>query len=738
MTNNVTRLTNSGNLLVNGTFDEFTGAPVVDGNTLIWLDAAQTASYPGTGTSWTSLTSQANVATLSSTTFSSLTSGGSLYFNGVDSTAQITPPDNLGNCSIATVELWANIKVLGSRMPFGFNRYDVYLTSGGVGYNTGNSDSYGISAADTANLGIVGNWRHYCFVMYNNTSRTVNPYTNNKIYVNGVQQTLTQLAGLQGNTTKTLTGNLVLSGWANDSSYKAEMDVGAVKVYDRELTQAEVLQNYNALAGRYGLTANASGTAIQRTNSTTVLAEQFDEVTYNTASPTIKNFLTYSQNFTISWNGSNPGNSAAYITTNAIASPTGDNTGQKLYSAPAAVGSAIQRVYKFLQFTAGQTYTFSVYAKAAEFSKFWSFVEPASGRIGISVDLIASTVSIYSGTPTNMFLTSVGNGWYRTGFTWTAPATENVPMNVMRLINNSSQATFVGDGISGVYLWGSQVELANTATIYQPIAAANTLVTTGMTQRVDSGGNMYVSNIFDEFTGAPVVDSSLVLWIDPGQTASYSGSGTVVNDLSGTTNNLTLVNSPTFSSVNGGGSFLLNGTDQYGTIGYTASLAPTAGLTVACWASLPNWNITGVANDRRMISKTEGGGYNLAINDTSTYYGYVTGAVNVSGTYYNPKYELSNMAAGWHQVVVTCDGRYTILYVDGIARETLDRGSVGTLTYIYNNSFMYGTEASAGSSPVPNRYWPGTLGPAMVYNRALTADEVANNYDALKRRYGLT
>ena len=181
-----------------------------------------------------------------------------------------------------------------------------------------------------------------------------------------------------------------------------------------------------------------------------------------------RNLLINSQNFGSGWNGANPADASAYITANATTSPTGDNTGQKLYSAPAVIGSAIQRVYRFFNFIVGNTYTFSTYAKASEYSKFWSFIEPASGRIGINVDLIAQTVSVYNGSPTNLFLTSVGNGWYRTGFTWVAPATENVPADVMRMINNSGAPTFIGDGSSGIYVWGAQLELSSTVTTYVP------------------------------------------------------------------------------------------------------------------------------------------------------------------------------------------------------------------------------------------------------------------------------
>jgi hypothetical protein len=61
------------------------------------------------------------------------------------------------------------------------------------------------------------------------------------------------------------------------------------------------------------------------------------------------------------------------------------------------------------------------------------------------------------------------------------------------------------------------------------------------------------ADLFDEFTGAPVVDSSLKLWLDAAQTSSYSGTGSTWTDLSSNAKNYTLNNSPSFNTTLGGG-----------------------------------------------------------------------------------------------------------------------------------------------------------------------------------------
>ena len=133
-------------------------------------------------------------------------------------------------------------------------------------------------------------------------------------------------------------------------------------------------------------------------------------------------------------------------------------------------------------------------------------------------------------------------------------------------------------------MWGAQSELGTTPTIYQPIAAANTLVAGSITkqtantiytsgtfdevtlsgsttaQRINTTGTWFVSNNFDEFTGAPIVDGNVVLWLDAAQTASYSGSGSTWTDLSTNALNGTLVGSPTFSTSPA--NILFNGSSQ--------------------------------------------------------------------------------------------------------------------------------------------------------------------------------
>ena len=211
------------------------------------LDAGKFYSYPGSGTTWTDLSGNENNGTLVNGVGYDGSNLGSLVFDGSNDYADFFAP-NLGTTT--TVEMWVNLGASYSgRMFFGWLRYDVWCGSGNLGYNTSNSDVYGISSATVSSLGLVNNWKHYVFEMRSNVS-----YTNNKIYINAISQTLSQQQGAENTGNRNFnSGNGRISGWRNDINYQMPMNCSSFRVYNRALTPQEIQQNYNALKSRFGL-----------------------------------------------------------------------------------------------------------------------------------------------------------------------------------------------------------------------------------------------------------------------------------------------------------------------------------------------------------------------------------------------------------------------------------------------------------------------------------------------------
>lgn len=224
-----------------------------------------------------------------------------------------------------------------------------------------------------------------------------------------------------------------------------------------------------------------------------------------------------------------------------------------------------------------------------------------------------------------------------------------------------------------------------------------------------------------------VVADGLVLYLDAANPRSYPGTGPAWTDLSGNDNNATLVNSPTLNS----GYFTFNGLNQYGFIPYTTSLAPTGAITLSSWVRT-DWQTT---SSVRVISKTEGGGYQLSLNDIS---GQVGCTIHVGGTYRYSTVAKATISTGWHNMLSTCDGRFVRLYFDSILINTIDIGSTLALTYGVNNNFVIAAEAAGGpSNSIAGGYLAGDISSIQVYNRVLSQQEVHQNFNALRGRFGI-
>lgn len=219
---------------------------IVQSGLTLNLDASNPYSYAGVGTTWYDVSGTGNNSTLSNGPVYSNTNGGIITFDGSDDYVDVTI---VNLTTTVTLEFWVKYTNLTSNMIFGFLMYDIYGYSGALGFNTANSDVYGLSSTQVTNLGIVGNWKHMVFVMRSDVS-----YTNNKIYVNGVSQGLSQVLGSEYSAVRSFnSGNGRISGWRNDSGYKLPGSIGLFRSYNRELSAVEILQNYNATKGIFGL-----------------------------------------------------------------------------------------------------------------------------------------------------------------------------------------------------------------------------------------------------------------------------------------------------------------------------------------------------------------------------------------------------------------------------------------------------------------------------------------------------
>jgi hypothetical protein len=217
------------------------GPEINDSGLVLALDAANTRSYPGSGTTWTDLSGNGLNATIgNSPTFSSSHSG-ILTYSGGNSGATATGTSSLFNVGTGdfTVELWVNVS---SFPPYSvaFSLDDnlsglgiiVYLVSSPYNFRTwiGNTDNNSVAqiATDT--------WYH---LVISRLSGTVSKY------INGSLDSTHVASG------SCSTGQTAKIAWRYGAAYNYTGSVGIVRFYNSALTAAQVAQNYNATSGRY-------------------------------------------------------------------------------------------------------------------------------------------------------------------------------------------------------------------------------------------------------------------------------------------------------------------------------------------------------------------------------------------------------------------------------------------------------------------------------------------------------
>jgi len=246
-------------------------------------------------------------------------------------------------------------------------------------------------------------------------------------------------------------------------------------------------------------------------------------------------------------------------------------------------------------------------------------------------------------------------------------------------------------------------------------------------QRQNSNGNIQLAGIFDEFTGAPVVDTSLMVWVDAGQTSSYPGSGATWTDLSGNGKNYTLTNGPTYSSTTNGGVITFAGaSSQYATTAATLFNSTTfKTYTMNLWV-YP----TGAGNFVQVDGQaTPNTGYHYSAIEISA------GGVIKFGQWIGSMATIATSTQSlnaWYNLVITYNGTTATAYVNGV--------SVGSTNIIWSspgaNTFM-ALMAIDTTNMGTGAYASGSLGAFMVYRRALSADEIQTNFNALRGRYGI-
>jgi hypothetical protein len=220
------------------------GPNIVTNGLVLNLDAGNSKSYPGTGTSWNDLSGQNNTGTLINNPTYDSANGGSWSFNGTNNYVSVANSDSL-NTPINTLICWAKSNTsTWNDNGFLMSKRNVFImhpqvSTAAVLYYYFLNNTY---VSQTINVSDITAWNMYA-CSWDGTS--INAYLNGALINSGVKT---------GPLNTSDTGVLEIGhddGFA--SSRFLNGNIAQASIYNRALTSSEIQQNFNAVRGRYGL-----------------------------------------------------------------------------------------------------------------------------------------------------------------------------------------------------------------------------------------------------------------------------------------------------------------------------------------------------------------------------------------------------------------------------------------------------------------------------------------------------
>jgi hypothetical protein len=672
---------------------------IVTSGLTVCLDAGFTPSYQGSGTTWYDISGSNNHFTLYNSLSYNPTSGGTFSFDGTNDYARSTSMLDLSAANAVTVQVIGNASNLGTL----YEHSDNWNTNaGGFGLST-NSDgnnlvnqymhyfwnTNGGVARGARNFGPVEQSSYFFIetkVLVKNDSDGLRDYYNgNRVtYVSSPWGTGTTTVG---NTTSFRNDYFYLGGRGGSSGF-LQGNIAGILIYNRALSASEILQNYNAGLSRFNTSNAVKSGLILNLDASNIMSYPTTGTTWSDLSGlgnkgTLTNGPTFnSTTKSIVFDGVDD-----YVISNSNVNITGNNP---------------------------RTFECWVYVSQSASKSVMGGGTQADGT------LFDTMIWNQGG-----YLRVVGH-YYGAGFDTisTLPSRNTINLNAWNHIIHTYDGSTSSIYTNGVFSNSGTFSL-NTGNAPVKLGTGNY---TGGYNYFQGNGTIFrvykqsftLSDVLQNYYQAPISTNNLALAIDPGNLVSYPGTGTTLNGLSPSGYTATLTNGPTYSSANGG-TIVLDGVDD--TITTSLTRVGYSNTTQIIWYK---WD--GVNKIASIMYLGDGGstGYGFIVHDGSSsgvgnkvgilYGGSYYNAINVGTTY-------GTLVSGvWTQLAVTRDSTTTYLYQNG-----------NLLGYTTRNPNGSASTLSLGVSSVVG----GSIGPALFYNRALSADEIGQNFNCYKSRFGL-
>jgi hypothetical protein len=655
------------------------------------LDAGFLPSYGGSGTTWYDLSySGYNINLTNGPTYSS-DGGGSILFDGVDDMAigsTITTYTNTQTWT-AWVKRTSSVNLfnmfMGRFLPyFAFRSDGLFHFSNQIG-------------GTQRNLYSLQTYSNNVWYFTSFTTEYQNPNTIMKMYINGSLVNSSEFSGTQNNYSINFT---VGDGRNTSTWYPFNGYVSMVSVYNRTLSSDEILKNYNAGLARFN-TAN-----IVKSNLVLNL-DSSNSVSYPTTGTTWTD---------LSGNGNHG---------TLVNGPTFDSTSKSIdfdgTNDYATINSVRNQIVGTTPFTINMLIKFNSFLDA--FNCFFG-VNTSSGanRLLLGVDTVGAINVVKNGvdeySPSLLSL----NQWYNISLSNSSSGVPNLYVNgvLVPSIDAISTIPFANNDT-----WTIGAEYDNTS--------LSDYIDSNITQVSIYNKALSQSEILQNYYQSPIVTDGLRMSLDAGNLVSYSGAGTTWKDLTAYGYNGTLTNGPTFSGVSGG-AIVFDGTDDIVTGGLNGSIF-TGDFTQTAWIYKLNnnqpWqgvftNSSPATNNTYLMTFGNG-----SVDAPYNSIGVNRVGVSASGVFLDIGSHLNR----WLYVAISKVGSTLNIYCfkDGNLLST-----TGTITwnggnFATTNNYQIGRHW-AGTSVVP---FQGLMSNVSLYDRALSTDEIAQNYNATKSRFGL-
>lgn len=239
-----------------------------------------------------------------------------------------------------------------------------------------------------------------------------------------------------------------------------------------------------------------------------------------------------------------------------------------------------------------------------------------------------------------------------------------------------------------------------------------------------------------------IIRDNLILNIDPASALSYPGSGTVLADMSGYNYHPTLVNGPTLAGSGLTSSILLDGSNDYIQIASAYTHTFTAGTTVDVWVKFNATNSWG-----RLLDTNDGAGTNTAYltiarwggnnevvleSRSSTTQGTQNGVRTTTTAITNGTIQNFTFVIGPGSTDAVSPETPRIYMNANLQATTLYGTQNNFVPYVVNKYAWIGRSAFSADA-----YLSANIYAYKIYNRALSAAEVKQNFQSLRGRYGI-